>query len=142
MKGQRQKQDGENTPLYEIITLDDNRNQVRFDFEVTGGDMFTYQYVNMSRYADISRIDIPTKWKLIIADWHEPAYALRIRAPKTLALDYPQMYVWFQINDLPIHKVGEEALLYCNEILPEHQPLVDNLDSVTVENRPNPADYA
>lgn len=73
--------------------------------------------------------------------WHEPAYGLRIRAPKTLALDYPQMYVWFQINDLPIHKVGDEALLYCNEILPEHQPLVDNLASVTVENRPKPQDY-
>lgn len=78
-------------------------------------------------------------WNL--EDWHEPKYPLRIRAPKTLALEYPQMYVWFQINDLPIHKEGDEALLYCNEILPEHQPLVDALDSVTVETRPKPADY-
>jgi hypothetical protein len=84
----------------------------------------------------------PSPYELAMQDWHEPTYALRIRAPKSLALEYPQMYVWFQINDLPIHKVGDEALLYCNEVLPEHQPLVDNLDSVTVENRPNPADYA
>ncbi len=83
----------------------------------------------------------PSPYELAMQSWHEPAYGLRIRAPKTLALDYPQMYVWFQINDLPIHKVGDEALLYCNEILPEHQPLVDNLASVTVENRPKPQDY-
>lgn len=83
----------------------------------------------------------PSPYEVAMQDWHEPAYGLRIRAPKTLALDYPQMYVWFQINDLPIHKVGDEALLYCNEILPEHQPLVDNLASVTVENRPKPQDY-
>jgi|GEM_PF-3119740 len=83
----------------------------------------------------------PNPYQLAMQNWHEPAYGLRIRAPKTLALDYPQMYVWFQINDLPIHKVGDEALLYCNEILPEHQPLVDNLASVTVENRPKPQDY-
>ena len=83
----------------------------------------------------------PTPYELAMQDWHEPAYGLRIRAPKTLALNYPQMYVWFQINDLPIHKEGDEALLYCNEILPEHHPLVDALDSVTVETRPKPADY-
>ena len=77
-------------------------------------------------------------WNL--EDWHEPTYSKRIRAPKTLALEYPQIYVWFQINDLPIHKEGAEALLYCNEILAEHQPLVDSLGSVTVENRPEPED--
>lgn len=74
-------------------------------------------------------------------NWHESSYTLRIRAPKTLALEYPQMYVWFQINDLPIHKIGDEALLYCNEILEIHWPLVKALDGVTVEDRPDPADY-
>ena len=64
----------------------------------------------------------PTPYQLAMQNWHEPKYSKRIRAPKTLALEYPQMYVWFQINDLPIHKEGDEALLYCNEILPEHQP--------------------
>ena len=102
------------------------------------------KYVN-GKYINLTAAELadlqPSPYELAMQDWHEPAYALRIRAPKSLALEYPQMYVWFQINDLPIHKVGDEALLYCNEILPEHQPLVDALDSVTVENRPNPADY-
>jgi len=102
------------------------------------------KYVN-GKYIELTEAELaalqPTPYQLVMQNWHEPAYTLRIRAPKSLALEYPQMYVWFQINDLPIHKVGDEALLYCNEILPEHQPLVDTLDSVTVENRPNPTDY-
>ena len=86
-------------------------------------------------------VENKTPYELAMQDWHEPDYSKRIRAPKTLALEYPQMYVWFQINDLPIHKDGAEALLYCNEILAEHQPLVDSLGSVTVENRPEPEDF-
>jgi hypothetical protein len=130
-----------NTPLYEIIPLDEKRNQVRYNFIQVENNL-VYDYVNVSNSIKINDLPIPDRWKTILEDWHEPTYTLRIRAPKSLALEYPQMYVWFQINDLPIHKVGDEALLYCNEVLPEHQPLVDALDSVTVENRPNPADYA
>ena len=148
MKGQRQIQDGENTPLYEIITLDDNRNQVRFDFEVTGGDMFTYQYVNMSRYADISRIDIPAKWKLIIADWHEPAYPLRIKATvEILNPTHPQavqihmFYNYMKAQGLPEHTKSGIKYVYVNEIDPAHQDFFDLLQEVESEKRPEPEDF-
>jgi len=68
-------------------------------------------------------------------DWlHD--YPLRIVAPKTLALDYPQFYVWFMLNDLPLEKVGDSVQIYVNEIIPEHQVLIDSLNGVvTVEKR-------
>lgn len=63
-------------------------------------------------------------------------YPLRIIAPKTLALIYPQIYIWFQINDLPIEKVGDMMHLYCNEIMPEHQGLIDaNSEIISVEQK-------
>jgi len=69
------------------------------------------------------------------SDWlHD--YPLRIVAPKTLALDYPQFYVWFMLNDLPLEKVGDSVQIYVNEIIPEHQVLIDSLNGVvTVEKR-------
>lgn len=69
-------------------------------------------------------------------DWlHD--YPLRIVAPKTLALDYPQFYVWFMLNDLPMEKLGDSVHIYINEIMPEHQSLIDSLNGViTIESRP------
>ena len=69
-------------------------------------------------------------------DWLHPQ-GLRIVAPKELALQYPAIYVWFQLNDLPIEKFDTYIHLYCNEILPEHQALVDGLNGViTIETKP------
>lgn len=71
-----------------------------------------------------------------ISDWLHN-YPLRIIAPKALALVYPQIYIWFQINDLPIEKVGDMMHLYCNEIIPEHQGLIEaNSEIITVETKP------
>lgn len=73
---------------------------------------------------------------IAVSDWlHD--YPLRIIAPKALALVYPQIYIWFQINDLPIEKVGDMMHLYCNEIMPEHQGLIDaNSEIISVEQKP------
>lgn len=73
---------------------------------------------------------------IAVSDWlHD--YPLRIIAPKTLALVYPEIYIWFQINDLPIEKVGDMMHLYCNEIMPEHQGLIDaNSEIISVEQKP------
>lgn len=69
------------------------------------------------------------------SDWLHN-YPLRIIAPKTLALVYPQIYIWFQINDLPIEKVGDMMHLYCNEIMPEHLGLIEaNKDTIKVETK-------
>lgn len=70
------------------------------------------------------------------SDWLHN-YPLRIVAPKALALVYPQIYIWFQINDLPIEKVGDMMYLYCNEIMAEHQGLIDaNSEIIKVEHKP------
>jgi len=77
---------------------------------------------------ELASIDLQSDWL------HN--YPLRIIAPKTLALVYPQIYIWFQINDLPIEKVGDMMHLYCNEIMPEHQGLIDaNSEIITIETK-------
>jgi hypothetical protein len=68
-------------------------------------------------------------------DWGQMDYALRIVAPLTLALQYPQIEVWFRLNGLPIVVKDAMVYLYCNEILAEHEQLVTGLN-LTVENRP------
>ena len=77
-----------------------------------------------------------TEKELALQDWVHVDFAMRIVAPIQLALEYPQFEVWFRLNDLPILKRGQQILCYCNEILPQHQPLVDSVESITVENRP------
>lgn len=67
-------------------------------------------------------------------NWHHPEYAIRIVAPVTLVFSYPQFYIWFMVNNLPIEKSDNTLYLYCNEILPEHQVFVEQLmDIITVE---------
>lgn len=67
-------------------------------------------------------------------NWHHPQYALRIVAPITLVMSYPQFYIWFLVNNLPVEKSENTLYLYCNEILPEHQVFVDNLkEIITIE---------
>ena len=71
--------------------------------------------------------------------WQYPLYAKRIIAPINLILDDVgiKMYGWFQLNQLPILKLGTSVHLYCNEILPEHQAIVDQLQGIiVVEDRP------
>lgn len=71
--------------------------------------------------------------------WQYPIYSKRILAPIELILDDLgiKMYGWFQLNKLPILKLGTAVHLYCNEILPEHQAIVDQLQGIIViENRP------
>ena len=77
-----------------------------------------------------------TQQELTLQDWQHVDFAMRIVAPIQLALEYPQFEVWFRLNDLPIIKRGQQILCYCNEILPQHQPLVDGVEAITVEKRP------
>lgn len=70
-------------------------------------------------------------------DWNYPQFILRIVAPIALLLQYPQFEVWFRINNLPIVNTDGILHCYCNEILPEHQTLVDSLHGIiTIENKP------
>lgn len=78
----------------------------------------------------------PTVYQLACEEWMHMDYAIRIVAPIELALSYPEIYVWFQVNDFPIEKREGQVLLYCNEVLPQHQPLIDAIESIYVEKRP------
>jgi len=69
------------------------------------------------------------------SDWMYP-YPIRIVAPKELALLYPEIYVWFQINDLPVEKFDTYVHLYCHEIMEDHRTIIDaNSSKIKVEYR-------
>ncbi len=73
--------------------------------------------------------------------WRHPEYCKRIIAPIQLIFDPSgvglTMKAWFDLNGMPIVKEGESVILYCNEILPDHQAVVDGLQGViTIEDIP------
>ena len=72
-------------------------------------------------------------------DWHYQDWAKRITAPAALVMEDigVKMLGWFQVMGYPIERHGNNVRLYCNQILPEHQAVVDQLGEViTIENRP------
>jgi hypothetical protein len=71
--------------------------------------------------------------------WHFPEYLKRIIAPATLVMDDigVKMLGWWQIMGFPIEREGDFVYLYCNQILSQHQTVVDQLQGViTIEDRP------
>jgi len=71
--------------------------------------------------------------------WHYPQFLKRIIAPIDLVMADVgiKMYGWFQLNQLPIVKINTTVQLYCNEILPQHQAIVDQLEGmIFVQDRP------
>jgi hypothetical protein len=71
--------------------------------------------------------------------WHYPDWCKRIIAPATLVMDDVgvKMLGWWQIMGFPIEREGDFVYLYCNQILPQHQAVVDQLQGViTIEDRP------
>jgi len=69
--------------------------------------------------------------------WHYDDFVKRIVSPVELLLDYPQFEVWFRLNNMPIVNKSGTLYAYCNNILPEHQALVDSLGGViTIEDKP------
>ena len=92
--------------------------------------------VKSKQYRQIIHWREYTQQELALQDWQHVDFAMRIVAPIQLALEYPQFEVWFRLNDLPIIKRGQQILCYCNEILPQHQPLVDGIEAITIEQRP------
>ena len=57
-----------------------------------------------------------------------PEFKKVIVAPIQLVRQYPEIKAWFDVNGLPIVKTNETTVhLFCNEIMPEDQELVDGL---------------
>jgi len=85
-------------------------------------------------------IENKTPYEIAMEDWRYPQYLKRIIAPKELLFDDIgiKMYGWFQLNKLPVELIDTNIYLWCNEILDEHQAIVDSLDGVIViEDRPD-----
>jgi hypothetical protein len=71
--------------------------------------------------------------------WQHPDWAKKIIAPAALVMDDigVKMLGWWQIMGFPIEREGDLVYLYCNQILPQHQAVVDQLQGViTIEDRP------
>jgi hypothetical protein len=85
----------------------------------------------------LNRVDNELNYEYSETGWHYPQFSKRIIAPLQLIFEYVSFEVWFRVNNLPIKKVDQSLYCYCNEILPEHQTLVDSLNGViTIEDRP------
>lgn len=72
-------------------------------------------------------------------NWDHPECAKRIIAPAALVMEDigVKMLGWFQVMEYPIVRKGNNVHLYCNQILPQHQAVVDSLQGViTIEERP------
>ena len=68
--------------------------------------------------------------------WESLEHKLRIVAPTALIDQYPDITKHFVLLNLPIKVLGETTHLYCNEIMSEHQGLVDMLQGViTIESK-------
>lgn len=79
-------------------------------------------------------VDVP------IIDWlHD--YALRIVVPKSLVVTNRDILIYksyFEVMGLPVEILTEEVHLYCNEILADDLPMIEQLklQGVVVENKP------
>lgn len=93
------------------------------------------------RYTQIWEVEDNTPYEIAMQSWAHPQYLKKINAPKQLVLDDTgiKMLGWFQINNFPYESIGDRVELYCNTILPEHEPIIEMYgDLVTVQDRPEP----
>jgi hypothetical protein len=80
-----------------------------------------------------------TELEIIKDNWKYNNYSKRIVCPIQLVFEDigVKMYAWFQLNNLPVYSNGEIVELYCNEILPEHQQIVDGLSNIIqIQDKP------
>lgn len=105
------------------------------------------QHLMQSWYIDLINFEYKKTWviqnktqyEIAIEEWKYVQYTKRIIAPADLIFNDIgiKMYGWFKLNDLPVELIGDYIYLWCNEILPEHQTIVDSLNGIIViEDKP------
>jgi hypothetical protein len=62
-------------------------------------------------------------------DWLARYYKIKIVAPEALLMEYPSIHNWFIFKGLPLVNIKDKAILFCDSIQPQFQPLLDNLVS-------------
>ena len=80
-----------------------------------------------------------TAYEIAMQDWAYPEYQKRIVAPDALLLDDvgSKVFNWFTGKGLPFENHGDNIRLYFNDVLPQHQALVNQFEGVIViEDKP------
>ena len=85
---------------------------------------------------ELTELKIGIGWHRVDGVWHEPVpvvertwhhdYEIRITAPTALMDVETGVLIHFVKNNLPVVVEGDTTYLYCNEILPKHQPLISS----------------
>ena len=85
-------------------------------------------------YIRVWNVREKTQYELDMEDWDFPMLIKRIKAPATYQFitEHINIKTWFDLNGLPIIKRDDFLYCYCNEILPEHQDLVNQLEGVII----------
>jgi len=84
-------------------------------------------------------VTVKTEAEILLDSWQHPEYSKRITAPAVLVFEDIgiKMLGWWQLQGLPFETNGETIYLYCNEILPQHQAIVEQLEElITIETLP------
>jgi len=124
-------------PVYELEYIE--TPQPVYDAET---EKISYEWVvdlNDLTYTQTWTITGKSAYEIAMDDWKHAEYAKRIIAPAALVMDDTglKMLGWFQINNLPVELRGDNVYLYCNQILAQHQGVVDSLQGViTIEDKP------
>lgn len=86
-------------------------------------------------YRKVYHVIDKSAYEIQCESWDDMDYAVRIVAPISLALLYPEIEVWFRLNGFPVIRRGTDILLYCNGIMEQHLELVSGYN-LLVEDRP------
>jgi hypothetical protein len=121
-------------------TIDEYTQRTALSYDININDVIDEYGINGTA-TEVWQIEDKTAYEIAMQSWSHPEYLKKIIAPKQLVLDDTgiKMLGWFQVNNFPYESKGDNVELYCNTILPEHEPIIEMYgDLVTVEDRPEP----
>jgi hypothetical protein len=84
-------------------------------------------------------INYTVRDKTLLELWQYPEWAIRLICDKSLLFQYPTFILYFQDEGFPIEKSGNERIIYCNTIAPDHEAIFKQLMSAQLlkkEERP------
>lgn len=137
LKNQSTLLEGSIVGINEILETAQVKVSIIVGEEIKEKYIFVYKSNDVLTWKFFNQADNVNLYDFSSDNWHYPSFSKRIITPIQLLLEYSAFEVWFRMNNLPIYKENDTLYCYCNEILPEHQYLIDNLSgTITVENKP------
>jgi hypothetical protein len=122
-----------------ILSLIDNPIQVNFETEVLTSNV-VIDLENKEYRIEYSKRD-KTTYEIAMESWQHPQFAKRIIAPVSLMYDESGigviMKIRFDLDKLPVEKVGSFVHVYCKEVQEEDAAIIAQLQGlITIEDRP------